>query len=118
MQTNILGTRLKACSTDPLTGYFRDGVCRTAEHDAGTHTVCAVMTDAFLDYTRSMGNDLSTPMPAYGFPGLKAGDRWCLCALRWKEAHEAGCAPLIDPEATSMHTLRFVDKEVLMQYSI
>ena len=90
---NILGGDLEPCSMDPVTGYFRDGCCRTGSGDYGVHVVCAVMTDEFLAFSKSKGNDLSTPIPEYHFPGLKAGDRWCLCAARWQEAFEAGMAP-------------------------
>ena len=89
---NVLGDRLDVCSTEPKTGFFRDGCCNTNGEDVGSHTVCAVMTAAFLEFSQSCGNDLSTPMPQFGFPGLRPGDRWCLCAPRWREAMEAGCA--------------------------
>lgn len=118
MQTNILGEPLSVCSSDPLTGYFRDGICRTVSEDLGSHTVCAVMTDEFLKYTKEKGNDLSTPMPQYNFPGLKEGDKWCLCAARWKEAYDYGCAPLIDAKATSMLATKYASKEILLKYSI
>ena len=91
--TNVLGTSVEACSTSPMTGYFRDGCCQWSPQDHGSHTVCAEMTDDFLEYTKSMGNDLSTPHPEWGFPGLKVGDHWCLCALRWLQAHNTGHAP-------------------------
>ena len=115
---NILGTELRSCCTDPITGFYRDGYCNTGQMDQGSHTVCAIMTDEFLEFTQSRGNDLSTPFPEYRFPGLKAGDCWCLCALRWKEAHEAGVAPLIKPEATHEKTLEFVDKAILEKYFV
>lgn len=118
MQTNILGTNLELCCSSPITGFYRDGVCRTSQEDTGTHTVCAILTDEFLQFSKSKGNDLTTAMPQYGFPGLKKGDKWCLCALRWKEAHEAGCAPKIVAEATSNATIKFIDKEVLLKYKI
>ena len=92
---NVLGERLETCSNNPMTGFFRDGCCNTDHEDIGSHTVCAVMTAAFLDFSRSRGNDLSTPMPEFGFAGLKSGDRWCLCAPRWQEALEAGQAPRV-----------------------
>ena len=101
---------------DPMTGFFRDGYCHTNNMDQGTHVVCAVMTDEFLEFTKSCGNDLSTPRPEYQFPGLKAGDHWCLCVLRWKEAHEEGVAPPIKPEATHEKTLEFIDGIVLEKY--
>ena len=97
---NVLGERLEDCSTSPMTGFFRDGCCNTIREDIGSHTVCAVMTAEFLAFSKSRGNDLSTPMPAYGFPGLKPGDRWCLCAPRWQEAFEAGQAPRVALRAT------------------
>lgn len=97
---NVLGERLESCSLKPMTGFYRDGCCDTGREDVGSHTVCAVMTAAFLDFSRSRGNDLSTPMPQYGFPGLRPGDRWCLCAPRWREAFDAGCAPRVALRAT------------------
>jgi len=97
---NVLGERLDLCSVNPMTGFFRDGCCDTSREDVGSHTVCAVMTPAFLEFSKSRGNDLSTPMPAVGFPGLKPGDRWCLCAPRWQEALEAGHAPRVVLRAT------------------
>ena len=102
---NVLGGRLQSCSTDPLTGFFRDGCCNTGREDAGSHTVCAVVTAEFLQFSAERGNDLSTPRPEYGFPGLQPGDRWCLCAPRWQEALEAGCAPLVTLEATEESAL-------------
>ncbi|MCB1971071.1 MAG: DUF2237 domain-containing protein [Geminicoccaceae bacterium] len=92
---NVLGEELRSCSDRPLTGFYRDGCCNTGEEDVGSHTVCVVMTTEFLEYSRSVGNDLSTPMPAFGFPGLKEGDRWCLCAPRWQQALQAGSAPRV-----------------------
>ena len=115
---NILGTVLQSCCIDPVTGFFRDGYCNTNQMDQGTHVVCAVMTDEFLEFTKSRGNDLSTPRPEYQFPGLKAGDHWCLCVLRWKEAREAGVAPPIKPEATHEKTLEFIDEIVLEKYYV
>ena len=106
--SNVLGERLKSCGEEPLTGFFRDGCCNTGPLDIGTHTVCAVMTEEFLSFTKSRGNDLSTPLPSYGFPGLKPNDRWCLCASRWKQAFEAGCAPKVILEATHEKTLEVV----------
>jgi uncharacterized protein (DUF2237 family) len=97
---NVLGDRLEVCSLKPMTGFFRDGCCDTSREDIGSHTVCAVMTAAFLEFSKSRGNDLSTPMPEFGFPGLKPGDRWCLCAPRWQEALEAGQAPRVVLRAT------------------
>ena len=112
---NVLGTDLKACSCDPLTGWYRDGSCRTDESDIGMHTVCAVMTDQFLKYSKAQGNDLSTPQA--GFPGLKKGDHWCLCAPRWLEAFEDGMAPLVDLEATEETTLRVIKLDTLKNFS-
>jgi uncharacterized protein len=97
---NVLGERLDVCSTKPMTGFFRDGCCNTSEEDVGSHTVCAVMTAEFLAFSKSSGNDLSTPMPQFGFAGLKPGDRWCLCAPRWQEAIAAGQAPRVVLRAT------------------
>jgi uncharacterized protein len=97
---NVLGEPLDLCSLSPTTGFFRDGCCNTAPEDFGSHTVCAVMTAEFLEFSRSRGNDLSTPMPELGFPGLKPGDRWCLCAPRWQEAFQAGRAPRVVLRAT------------------
>src|SRR5215471_9905958 len=97
---NVLGDRLEVCSLNPITGFFRDGCCDTSREDIGSHTVCAVMTAAFLEFSKSCGNDLSTPMPQLGFPGLTPGDRWCLCASRWQQALEAGQAPRVVLRAT------------------
>ena len=113
MAKNVIGTELQTCSTDPMTGFYRDGCCNTGADDTGLHTVCAVMTDDFLLFTASRGNDLSTPVPAYGFPGLKAGDRWCLCVERWREALDAGHAPPVVLEATHISALEFVDLDDL-----
>jgi len=110
---NVLGETLTPCSQDPVTGFFRNGCCDTNEMDAGSHTVCAVMTDGFLAFSKAQGNDLSTPRPEFGFPGLKAGDRWCLCAGRFLEAHEAGQAPRVDLTATHRRALDIVPMEVL-----
>ena len=114
---NVLGTELVACSYDPLTGYFRDGCCHTDMHDLGSHVVCAMVTDEFLEFSRSRGNDLSTPRPEYRFAGLKDGDRWCLCALRWKEALAAGVAPAVVLESTHARALEFVTLEQLQEYA-
>lgn len=105
---NVLGGQLQVCSVSPMTGFVRDGVCHTGPQDIGSHTVCAQMTDAFLQYAQSRGNDLVTPVPEYGFPGLKAGDRWCVCAARWLEAAEDGMAPPVVLDATHEHTLQTV----------
>ena len=96
---NVLGTALAPCSTAPVTGFFRNGCCDTGPMDRGLHTVCALMTDEFLALSKYLGNDLSTPRPEFGFPGLRPGDRWCLCAARWREAWEAGCAPRVRSRA-------------------
>lgn len=103
---NVLGTPLQVCGESPPTGFLRDGLCHTGTHDLGSHTVCAVMTEAFLDYSREQGNDLTTPAPEYAFPGLKPGDRWCVCAARWLEAAEAGVAPPVILDATHERALR------------
>ena len=116
---NVLGTELVPCSYDPLTGYFRDGCCHTDMHDLGSHVICAKVTDEFLEFSRSRGNDLSTPRPEYRFAGLKDGDRWCLCALRWKEALAAGAvAPEVVLECTHMRALDFVTIEQLTAYAV
>lgn len=103
---NVLGAPLRVCGESPPTGFLRDGLCHTGTHDLGSHTVCALMTEAFLDYSREQGNDLTTPVPEYAFPGLKPGDRWCVCAVRWLEAAEAGVAPPVILDATHERALR------------
>ena len=108
-QRNVLGGRLVPCGVDPVTGFFRDGHCRLGPGDRGVHTVCAVVTEEFLEFSAAAGNDLSTPRLEYLFPGLVPGDRWCLCAARWQEALEAGVAPPVVLEATHVATLEFVD---------
>jgi uncharacterized protein len=110
---NVLGGALEPCSTAPVTGYFRDGHCNTCADDAGSHTVCAVMTAEFLALSKYLGNDLSTPRPQWSFPGLKPGDRWCLCASRFVQAHEEGCAPKVHLEATHRRALEVVPLELL-----
>ncbi|MEO1229261.1 MAG: DUF2237 domain-containing protein [Myxococcota bacterium] len=110
---SVEGEVLEPCSKDPLTGFYRDGYCVTGPEDRGTHVVCAEMTEAFLRFTQSKGNDLSTPHPRYRFPGLKPGDRWCLCALRWREADRAGVAPPVILSATEASAERFVKRETL-----
>ncbi len=110
---NVLGTALVPCSYDPLTGYFRDGCCNTDEHDRGSHVICAKVSQEFLDFSLQQGNDLITPRPEYRFQGLKAGDRWCLCALRWKQAYEAGVAPKVILESTHINALEYVTLEEL-----
>ena len=114
---NVMGGELLSCSLDPVTGFYRNGCCETGPEDLGLHTVCAVMTDDFLAFSKAMGNDLSTPRPEYGFSGLKAGDRWCLCAPRWKEALDAGMAPKLVLEATHEETLAIVPLGVLKDYA-
>lgn len=108
MAKNIFGEPLKSCCNNPLTGYFRDGFCRTNAADQGSHTVCAIVSEEFLDFSKRRGNDLITSRPEYQFPGLKSGDKWCLCALRWKEAFEAGVAPKVILEATNEKTLEYI----------
>lgn len=115
---NVLGTQLQTCSTDPVTGFFRDGCCETGPTDRGRHIVCAVMTDDFLAFSKANGNDLSTPMPQYRFPGLKAGDRWCLCLERWREAHKAGCAPQVILEATHEIALERLTLSTLQPFAV
>ncbi len=115
---NVLGTNLEECGRDPLTGFYRDGCCNTGPQDSGLHLVCAEMTDEFLEFTKSLGNDLVTPHSPWGFPGLKPGDRWCLCVTRWKEALDAGCAPKVNLAATHMSTLEFVSLEDLQAHSV
>lgn len=117
MAKNVLSGDLLPCSVDPLTGYYRDGCCNTGGDDYGVHTVCAVMSAEFLEFSKGMGNDLSTPMPQYGFAGLQPGDRWCLCASRWAEALEAGAAPQVVLEATHFSTLDFVSLSDLQRHA-
>ena len=111
---NILGTDLQCCGTKPITGYFRDGFCRTTETDHGRHVVACIVNEKFLHFTRQMGNDLSSPNPIHNFPGLKPGDKWCVCALRWKEAFDAGCAPEVILEATHEKSLDYVKLDDLI----
>ena len=118
MNKNIFGEPLKSCCTSPVTGYFRDGFCRTDKSDLGSHTVCVVITKDFLEFSKRKGNDLITPNPVYSFPGLKEGDKWCLCALRWKEAYEAGCAPKVELESTDEKALRFIKIEDLISCAV
>jgi uncharacterized protein (DUF2237 family) len=113
---NILGKTLTPCSRQKTTGYYRDGYCSTGPTDTGTHVVCARMDDNFLEFTKSKGNDLITPRNS--FPGLVAGDKWCVCALRWKEAHDAGKAPRIFPESTSDFVLNYIPKDVIINYAV
>ena len=114
---NVLGTTLELCSKSPLTGYLRDGFCKTDQRDQGLHLVAAVMTKEFLDFTQSRGNDLSSPNIAFGFPGLIPGDRWCLCALRWMEAYKANCAPPVILDATNEKALDIIDLKYLLENS-
>jgi len=114
---NVLGGVLQSCSTDPMTGFFRNGCCDTSAADHGMHTVCAVMTAEFLAFSKYLGNDLSTPRPEFGFAGLKPGDQWCLCANRLLQAHDEGAAPLIQLEATHAKTLEIVPIEVLQLHA-
>lgn len=116
LQKNILGNDLEVCSTNPMTGFLRDGCCSTNDYDRGTHTVCAIVTEAFLNYSLQRGNDLVTPRPEYEFPGLKPGDKWCLCAMRWAEAESAGCAPKVNLAATNAKTLELIPLETLMAH--
>ena len=115
---NVLGNPLISCSMDPLTGFYRSGCCETGPEDEGSHTVCIVATEQFLAFSRSVGNDLSTPMPQWGFPGLQQGDRWCLCAPRWQEALEAGIAPPVVLEATHEGALEYVNLTDLQAHAV
>ena len=114
----MLGAPIASCSHDPITGFFRDGCCNTGPSDIGMHTVCAVMTEDFLAYSKSAGNDLSTPHPEFGFPGLKAGDQWCLCAARWEQARNAGKAPKVRLAATNRETLKICQLDDLKAHAI
>lgn len=115
---NVLGTELVPCSMDPVTGFYRNGCCDTGAQDVGLHIICIEATEDFLNFSMSVGNDLSTPNPMYQFPGLKPGDRWCLCALRWKEALASSVAPKVVLESTHMSMLEFVDLEVLQENAV
>jgi len=117
-QKNVLGGTLALCNDDPVTGFFRTGCCHWGPQDVGMHTVCAVMTDEFLSFSKAAGNDLSTPRKEFGFPGLKAGDRWCLCAARWKEAFDAGMAPKLVLAATHEATLAIAPLETLKKFAV
>ncbi|MGI3209971.1 DUF2237 family protein [Roseovarius tibetensis] len=114
---NVLGGALEHCSDDPLTGFFRDGHCNTCAEDQGSHTVCALMTAEFLAYSKYVGNDLSTPRPEFGFAGLKPGDQWCLCAGRFLQAHDEGCAPQVRLQATHIRALSIVPIEILKKHA-
>ena len=115
---NVLGTELQTCSEDPMTGFYRDGCCNTGAGDQGVHVVCARVTADFLEFSKERGNDLSTPMPMYEFPGLQPGDQWCLCAQRWQEALQAGKAPQVVLEATHISALEFVDLSDLKLHAV
>lgn len=115
---NIFGTSLIVCGTNPLTGTFRNGCCDTGQLDTGTHTVCAIVTDTFLSFSKRKGNDLTRPYPQYNFPGLVAGDRWCLCILRWLEAYRAGVAPKIILDACHQKTLDYVSLDTLKKFAV
>ena len=117
-QLNVLGTEMQPCSYDPMTGYYRTGCCENRGDDPGMHTVCCRVTADFLEYSKAQGNDLSTPMPAHGFAGLRAGDRWCLCATRWRDAHKAGMAPAVVLEATHIGTLEWADLADLQAHAV
>jgi uncharacterized protein (DUF2237 family) len=118
MERNVLGGPLESCSTAPLTGFFRDGCCRTAPEDLGSHTICAVVSAEFLEYQQSIGNDLSTPLPHYGFPGVEPGDRWCVTARNWLRAHEDGVAAYVVLAASHERALDIVPLDVLKQYAV
>ena len=115
---NVLGGKLETCCTSPMTGFYRDGKCNTGGGDFGAHVVCSQMTEEFLEFTKSRGNDLSTPVPAFDFPGLKPGDQWCLCAARWTEARDAGVAPPLILSATHASALEYASVEELKQYAL
>lgn len=115
---NVLGTELQVCSESPMTGWFRDGCCNTGQGDAGLHLICVEVTEEFLEFSAEQGNDLSTPNPMYGFPGLTPGDRWCVCATRWKDALEAGVPARIVLESTHMSMLEFVDLAELQEHAV
>jgi uncharacterized protein (DUF2237 family) len=115
---NVYGTHLKPCCINPITGFFRDGLCRTHPQDHGEHTICIYATKTFLAFSKNVGNDLSTPMPEFGFSGVKEGDCWCLCALRWVEALEQNCAPPINLEATEETMLKYVSLEILEKHAM
>ncbi|MFO0467930.1 MAG: DUF2237 family protein [Bacteroidota bacterium] len=117
MSKNVFGEDLMLCSSSPMTGYYRNGCCETGEDDRGTHTVCAVMTEEFLTFSKSKGNDLSTPRPEWNFPGLKPGDKWCLCTSRWMEAYRENVAPMVFLEATNEKTLDYIALEELVKFA-
>ena len=115
---NVFGKKLDVCCNNPKTGFFRNGLCDTCNEDAGFHTVCILATEEFLEFSKSVGNDLSTPHPEFQFPGLKPGDRWCLCALRWKEAYDNGKAPPVFLDSTHIETLKLIDLNILKQFTL
>ena len=115
---NVFGEKLKSCCNNPKTGFFRNGFCDTSNEDRWVHTVCVLATKEFLEFSKSIGNDLSTTNPMYQFLGVKPGDRWCLCALRWKQAYENGMAPPVILDSTHIDTLKFIDLNTLKQYSL
>jgi hypothetical protein len=115
---NVLGEKLEVCGMDPVTGFYRDGLCNTCKDDFGSHTVCIETSQEFLDYTKSQGNDLSTPMPAYGFEGLEPGDNWCVCAGRWLEAEKRGMAPRLNLQSTHIRALEIIPMELLIKYAV
>jgi uncharacterized protein (DUF2237 family) len=118
MHKNIFGDELESCCTSPMTGYFRDGFCRTDDSDMGSHTVCTQVSESFLEYSKSMGNDLSTPRPEYNFPGLNPGDKWCLCASRWLQAYEDGVAPKLFLNSCHERCLDIIDKNLLLDFAV
>ena len=117
MQKNVFGLDIEPCSIKPLTGFFRDGSCNTGKEDSGKHTVCVVATKEFIEFSKMRGNDLSTPLPQYNFPGVKPGERWCLCALRWLEAYQSNAAPKVILEATNEETLNLIPLDLLIEYA-
>lgn len=118
MPLNVLGEELQCCCTEPMTGFYRDGFCRTGEQDSGRHVICAQVTQEFLEFTYTMGNDLITARPEFRFPGLKPGDKWCLCAIRWKEAYIAGVAPPVYMDCTHVKALDFVTLPQLKEKAV
>ena len=117
-QLNVFDESIEECCKNPITGFFRDGFCRTSAYDRGSHTVCALMTEKFLLFSKSRGNDLSTPVPEFDFPGLSDGDSWCLCASRWLEAHEANCAPRVFLKRTNKMALKIIPPAILREYAM
>lgn len=117
-QRNVLGTPLQLCCKTPVTGFYRTGFCETGPQDAGAHLICTIVTNAFLEFSKKQGNDLTSPLPQYGFKGLKEGDKWCLCASRWTEALENGCAPFIVLESTHEDMLQYANLEILKKYAV